>query len=105
AMMTWCMAGTPLAVLSAFAAQMLATSFDLKSKIIPEAGRVLQWAHRRGVATFLVSASPRVVVEHAAIVVSEALHIPTPPVLAMTPKGEPGVMGPALGGTWAEWGG
>ena len=100
AMMTWCMAGTQVGALSAFAAEMLATSFDLKRKIIPEAGRVLQWAHRRGVATVLVSASPRAVVELAAKTVAQALDVPVPPVLAMTPRVEAGVIRPALVGTW-----
>jgi phosphoserine phosphatase len=100
AMMTWCMAGTPVTVLAAFAAQMLATTFDLKSKLIPEAGRVLQWAHRRGVPTLLVSASPRVVVELAAKMAAESLEIPTPPVLAMTPKVDAGLIRPELVGTW-----
>lgn len=100
AMMTWCVAGTRLSALSEFASDLLVTSFDLKNKLIREAGRVLQWAHGRGVEIFLVSASPRIVVEHAARMAAEALELPVPVVLAMTPEVEAGVIRPALVGTW-----
>ncbi|GAC1361674.1 MAG: hypothetical protein NVSMB47_13950 [Polyangiales bacterium] len=100
AAMTWCMAGSSLTALGAFAGRLLEHEFGLKNRLIPESGHVLQWAARRGVPTFLVSASPRVVVERAARTVAEAYAIPAPTVLAMTPALDGDVIRPALVGVW-----
>ena len=100
AAMTWCMAGSSLAALDAFAAELVTSRFCLKTRLIRESGAVLQWAAGRGVPTFLVSASPRVVVERAARTVAEAYAIPPPTVLAMTPALDGDVIRPALVGVW-----
>jgi phosphatidylglycerophosphatase C len=99
AAMAWCMAGTPLAEVAARAREMLEGPFDLPSRLIPEAIAVLRWADARGVATWLVSSSPRVVVEAAAAIVAREAGVTVPSVLAMTPRIEDGVIRAALDGT------
>ena len=100
AMMTWCMAGAKLSAIDEVCTSMLQAPFDLKKRLIPEAGHVLKWAHGRKIPIWLVSASPRVVVERAAAIAASSFGIDVPAVLAMNPKLEDGVIRPGIVGTW-----
>lgn len=99
ATMAWCMAGRREADVRALSREMLEGSFALRERLIPEACELVRWAYARGLAVWLVSASPRAVVEEAAVLVGEELGVPTPRVLSMTPCVRDGVILPALDGT------
>lgn len=98
AVMTWCVAGQSLDALHALCTEMLEGPFDLRTRIIREAGEVVRWAAARGIPVFLVSASPRPVVERAALIVADELSVPIPRVLAMTPRTEGSVIVPGTVG-------
>lgn len=63
--MTWVCAGWTASELDTFASQVV-TSVALANRFHEEAHRVVSWARGRGLAVYLVSASPRAVVEQAA---------------------------------------
>ncbi|MCL2724631.1 MAG: HAD-IB family phosphatase [Polyangiaceae bacterium] len=63
--MTWACAGWTRDRLDAFAAGVMAR-LSLDDRFHREAHRVLTWAREHGVAVYLVSASPRAIVEQAA---------------------------------------
>jgi HAD superfamily phosphoserine phosphatase-like hydrolase len=63
--MTWACAGWTRAELDTFAARVLET-LGLSARLHEEALRVARWAKERGIAVYLVSASPRAIVEQAA---------------------------------------
>lgn len=66
--MTWLSAGHSCEALDAFAARVM-QGLALESRFHGEAIAVLSWARRCGMSVFLVSASPRAIVEQAARVV------------------------------------
>lgn len=70
--MTWIFAGWSSEEVDAFADRVL-TRVDLEGRLHGEATQVTDWARQRGVVTYLVSASPRAVVEQAARRVGIAL--------------------------------
>jgi len=98
AVMTWCMAGHTLAEIETLSTELLEGPFDLRMRLIREAGEVLVWAHAQQIPVWLVSASPRHVVERAAVIVADELKVPVPRVLAMTPRVENGVIVPGTVG-------
>ncbi|MEO7092309.1 MAG: haloacid dehalogenase-like hydrolase [Polyangiales bacterium] len=100
AAMAWCGAGNRNDVYDMLSVEILHGSFDLRRHLIAESAHVLQWAQRRGLPIYLVSASPRAVVERAATMIATEYAIDTPQVLAMTPLVEDGVVRPTLTGTW-----
>jgi HAD superfamily phosphoserine phosphatase-like hydrolase len=63
--MTWVFAGWTADQADAFADRVL-TKVGLEARLHSEATQIVAWARERGVATYLVSASPRIVVEQAA---------------------------------------
>jgi phosphatidylglycerophosphatase C len=63
--MSWAFAGWKVLDADAFAERVL-TKVGLEERLQGEAHQVVRWARERGVSTFLVSASPRAVVEQAA---------------------------------------
>lgn len=99
AAMAWCMAGRREADVRALAREMLEGAFGLRDRLIGEACDLLRWATARGLATWLVSASPRAVVEEAAAIVADELDVPPPRVLSMGPVLRDGVILSALDGT------
>ena len=70
--MTWAFAGWRHEEADAFADKVL-VKVGLEGRLHAEALRVVAWARERGVATYLVSASPRAIVEQAARRVGIAL--------------------------------
>jgi HAD superfamily phosphoserine phosphatase-like hydrolase len=70
--MTWIFAGWTRADAEAFADGVL-TAVALEGRLHPEVARLTRWARERDVVTYLISASPRVVVEQAARRVGFAL--------------------------------
>jgi phosphoserine phosphatase len=99
ATMAWCMAGRREADVRALSRELLEGSFGLRERLIVEACGLVQWACTRGVAVWLVSASPRPIVEEAAAIVAEELDVPVPGVLSMIPRVREGVIEPALDAT------
>ena len=81
AMMAWAFAGFRADEMYAFAERVVSAS-GLEGRLHAELGPVLRWAREAGVETFIVSASPRAVVEQAA----RRLSIPPGRVVAMTPR-------------------
>ena len=63
--MAWAFAGWKLEDVDAFASRVL-DRVGLEGRLHGEAMRIVEWARERGVATYLVSASPRAIVEQAA---------------------------------------
>lgn len=63
--MAWAFAGRTHGEVDAFAARVVA-KIELHTRLHGEAIRIVAWARERGVATYLVSASPRAIVEQAA---------------------------------------
>ncbi|MDB4940951.1 MAG: Hydrolase, haloacid dehalogenase-like family [Labilithrix sp.] len=63
--MAWSFAGRPVAEAEAFAARML-DRVGFAARLHPESMAIVTWAREAGVPTFLVSASPRVVIHEAA---------------------------------------
>ncbi|AKU99012.1 Hydrolase, haloacid dehalogenase-like family [Labilithrix luteola] len=73
--MTWVCAGWTGAELDAFASRVV-TSIALASRFHEEAHRVVAWARARALSVYLVSASPRAIVEQAAKLVGiELAHV------------------------------
>jgi HAD superfamily phosphoserine phosphatase-like hydrolase len=94
AMMAWAFAGWAPDELSAFCAQNLADR-RIEARIRPELLRLFRFAEARGVPVYVVSASPRAVVEAAA----PHLGIPRERLVAMTPAlGADGRVLPRLDG-------
>jgi phosphatidylglycerophosphatase C len=100
AAMAWCMAGTSTHGLARLCDGMLENSFGLRRKLIAESLEVLRFAAARGVPIWLVSASPRIVVERAAAVVENELQISALRVIAMTPVVSEDVIRPEIAGIW-----
>lgn len=100
AAMAWCMAGMTEKALRAFSRELLEGSFRLRERLIPESNYVLRTLVARGLPVWLVSASPRAVVEEAAQIVGEEAGIPTPSVIAMTPRQVDGVIVAGTEGVW-----
>jgi phosphoserine phosphatase len=63
-LMTWAFAGWTAAEVDAFAADVIARG-SLASRLHREVQHVLAWAREQGIEVFLVSASPRAIIEHA----------------------------------------
>jgi phosphatidylglycerophosphatase C len=63
--MAWAFAGWQLEEVDAFAAR-VAEKIGLAGRLHGEAIRIVEWAREHGVATYLVSASPRAIVEQGA---------------------------------------
>ena len=63
-LMTWICAGWTKSQVDAFAGDVLAKA-GLEKRLHPEVRKVLAWAEKSGVEAFLVSASPRPIIEHA----------------------------------------
>ena len=63
-LMTWCCAGWTAREVDAFAADVIARG-SLAARLHREVLRVIEWARSRAVEAFLVSASPRAIIEHA----------------------------------------
>lgn len=94
AMMAWVFAGYRREELAAFCARVLDDGF-LEARIRSELRVVFAWAARRGIDVYVVSASPRAIVELA------VAHLGVPPdhVAAMTPALAPtGMVLPRLDG-------
>jgi phosphoserine phosphatase len=91
AMMAWAFAGFTAPELDAFVASVLAEN-GLDARLHGELKPVLAWARERGVATWIVSASPRAVIAGAVV----RLGIPAARVVAMTPVIDDGVVLPEL---------
>jgi phosphatidylglycerophosphatase C len=90
--MTWALAGTPRAAVDELARD-VAAGLGLAGRLHAEAIAVARWAVERGVAVFVVSASPRPIVEAA----SEHLGVSVAGVAAVTPRwGSDGVMLPEV---------
>jgi phosphoserine phosphatase len=98
ATMAWCMAGRREDEVRALSRELLEGAFGLRERLIEEACALLRWAFERGVGVWLVSASPRPIVEEAAAIVADALGVPVPNVLSMVPRVRDGVIEPALDG-------
>lgn len=79
--MTWARAGSPRDEVIAEARE-IAAGLDLPSRLHPEAIEAARWALGRGLAVFLVSASPRQIIEAAAA----HLGVVVSGVAAMTPR-------------------
>jgi phosphoserine phosphatase len=79
-MMAWAFAGWAHDELAAFCAKSLADR-GLDARIRPELLRLFRFAEDRGVAVYVVSASPRAIIEVAA----PKLGIPRERLVAMTP--------------------
>lgn len=99
AAMAWCTAGRREEDVRGLARELLEGAFGLRERLIAEACELLRWAYDRGLAAWIVSASPRPVVEEAASIVADELGVPTPRVLSMTPAVRDGIILPALDGT------
>ena len=100
AAMAWCMAGTSTHGLARFCDGMLENGFGLRRRFIAESGEILRHVASRGVPIWLVSASPRIVVERAAAIVEDALSIVGLSVIAMTPNVSEDVIRPGIAGIW-----
>ena len=94
AMMAWVFAGWRRDELSAFTAKVLSDA-GIDARIRPEMLSIFRWAEGRGVAVYVVSASPRAIIESAA----PRLGISRERLVAMTPKvSAEGVVLPSLDG-------
>ncbi|HEY6555787.1 MAG TPA: haloacid dehalogenase-like hydrolase [Polyangiaceae bacterium] len=92
-MMTWCYAGWTLGELSQYARDTLA-EVGLVSRLNVSLEPILSWARAEGLATYLVSASPRALVEVAA----EHWHFPKTHILASDPVVKGDVIEPRMNG-------
>jgi phosphatidylglycerophosphatase C len=94
AMMAWIFAGWRADELSAFTAKVLSDG-RIDTRIRPKMLDIFRWAEGRGVAIYVVSASPRAIIESAA----PRLGIPRDRLVAMTPRvSAEGVVLPSLEG-------
>jgi phosphatidylglycerophosphatase C len=80
-LMTWVCADWTRAEVDAFAAKVLASA-GLEARLHKEVRKVVLWAERSGVETFLVSASPWAIIEHA----SRVIGLPPTHVIAAQPR-------------------
>ena len=92
-MMTWCYAGWTLDELRRFARQAL-LDVGLAARLNASIGPVLAWARAEGLPTYLVSASPRTIVELAA----EHWQIPSTHILASDAELNGEVIAPRMNG-------
>jgi phosphoserine phosphatase len=88
-LMTWACADWTESEVDAFAGTVLAR-IGLEARLHKEVRRVLQWAEKRGLDVFLVSASPRPIIDHAA----RFLGLVPANVIAAQPRYEAGRMLP-----------
>ena len=86
-LMTWAFAGWTAAEVDAFAADVLARA-SLASRLHREVQHVIAWAREHGIEVFLVSASPRAIVEHA----GRAVGFDDAHIVAALPRYEAGRM-------------
>ena len=94
AAMAWAFAGWTLDEVASFSREVVRTT-ALAARLRSSLVVVLKWASARGVEVFIVSASPRAIVECGAALLS----IPIANVIAMTPEVDPaGVLLPRLTG-------
>lgn len=94
AMMAWAFAGWPADELSAFTRRVLDEG-NIDARIRPEVLSIFRWADERGVAVYVVSASPIAIISSAA----PRLGIPLDRLVAMTPNvDESGAVLPGLAG-------
>lgn len=100
AAMAWCMAGMSTFGLARFCDSLLENHFGLRRRFIGESLEVLRYAASRNVPIWLVSASPRIVVERAAAIIESALEVPSLRVIAMTPVVVEDVIRPGIAGIW-----
>jgi phosphoserine phosphatase len=90
-MVAWLFAGWRVEAVRAFARDVVARR-EVRRRIHPEARRVVEWALGRGIACYVVSASPLAVVEAAVVEVGlSPAH-----VLACTPREDGGTVLPAV---------
>lgn len=80
----WCLAGMRRTDVDAFCADVLDRRFGLRAHFIEESMALLKWAAKR-LPLWLVSASPRPIVERAAAMVGEVIGV-VPSVIAMSPR-------------------
>lgn len=99
AAMAWCMAGMSTFALARYCDDLLERHFVLTKRFIAEAHEVLRHVSSRGIPVWLVSASPRAVVESAARIIHRELSIPALSVIAMTPSVVEDVIRPSIYGT------
>jgi phosphatidylglycerophosphatase C len=86
-MVAWLFAGWRVDAVRAFARDVVARR-EVKRRLHPETRRVVEWALGRGIACYVVSASPLAVVEAAVVEVG----IDPANVLACTPREEDGTV-------------
>jgi len=86
-LMTWACAGWTASEVDAFAADVLAHA-GLGPRLHREVQRVIAWARARGAETFLVSASPLPIIEHA----GRAVGFDDAHIIAAVPRYESGRM-------------
>jgi phosphatidylglycerophosphatase C len=86
-LMTWACAGWTSSEVDAFAADVLARA-ALAPRLHREVLRVIAWAKSRGAEAFLVSASPRAIIEHA----GRAVGFDDAHIIAAVPRYEAGRM-------------
>ena len=89
--MTWACAGWTRAELDAFAARVM-NGLGIAARLHGEAMRIVRWADERGIPVFLVSASPRAIVEAAA----HHVRVDLARVASATEVTEGGVVQPAV---------
>jgi HAD superfamily phosphoserine phosphatase-like hydrolase len=92
AMMAWCFAGWTEAEVADLAERVLEER-RIEARLRAALRPVLEWARARGVDVFVVSASPRAIVERGV----RRLGLPAERVLAMTPAVRDGRLLPELG--------
>ncbi|QSQ21404.1 haloacid dehalogenase-like hydrolase [Pyxidicoccus parkwayensis] len=90
-MVAWLFAGWRVDAVRAFARDVVARR-EVKRRLHPETRRVVEWALGRGIACYVVSASPLAVVEAAVVEVG----IEPANVLACTPRVEDGMVLPSI---------
>ncbi len=86
-LMTWACAGWTPSEVDAFAADVLARA-NLAPRLHREVLKVIAWAKGRGAEVFLVSASPRAIIEHA----GRAVGFDDDHIIAAVPRYEAGRM-------------
>lgn len=100
AMIAWCVAGRSIGDVARACRALLDGGALTADRLQNEAMELVRWAARRRVPIWLVSASPRVVVEAASEIIGRHAGIAPPPVLAMTPTLLDGVVQPEVAPPW-----